>query len=113
MGTKSTRTVTVRRTLEIDVEIECTVTPGEPDHYDRSLGGPGGWSPGCGPEVEIVTISTEKGALLNILDELDQRTIGRIEDDAIEAAAEDEQDERDDYDDRRVDAYRDRMRGID
>jgi hypothetical protein len=33
-----------------------TVSPAESDHYDRSIGGPGGWTPGCSAGVEDVSV---------------------------------------------------------
>lgn len=39
---------------EIDVEITYAYTPGSPDTYDASRGGPGGWDPGSAAEVEFM-----------------------------------------------------------
>lgn len=41
--------------------VEATYTPGSPDTYDASRGGPGGWDPGDGPEIEIVSVKTADG----------------------------------------------------
>ena len=45
-----------RRSVEIEVRIWFTFTPGSPDTYDASRGGPGGWDPGYPPEVEFDSV---------------------------------------------------------
>jgi hypothetical protein len=42
---------------EEEYEITFSFTPGSPDTYDKSRGGPGGWDPGYSAEVEFVSIS--------------------------------------------------------
>ncbi len=105
-----TMTVTICRTIEIDVEIDLEVTAGTSDHYDRSLGGPGGWSPGSPPEAEILEIRSAGGARLNIADELTRAEIASIHDAAVEQAIEADEDAEaaaadDERDRRRDDAY--------
>ena len=43
-------------TLSTEVQLTFTYTPGAPDTYNASIGGPGGWDQGYGPEIEIVQV---------------------------------------------------------
>jgi hypothetical protein len=84
--------VTVMRTIELDVEIDVEIEPGSPDHYNRSIGGPGGWSPGCPPSAEVVEIRSASGSILRVTDELTRAELASIRDAAIEQAGEAEED---------------------
>lgn len=44
--------------ISVLVTFEVTVA-GSPDHYDASIGGPGGWSPGDSPEAVICEVRIE------------------------------------------------------
>jgi hypothetical protein len=46
---------------EVDAKVTFAYTPGAPDTYDASRGGPGGWDPGYPPEVDIVSIEIRDG----------------------------------------------------
>jgi hypothetical protein len=46
---------------EAEYEITFSFTPGSPDTYDKSRGGPGGWDPGYPAEVEFISISPGAG----------------------------------------------------
>ncbi len=71
---------------EIDIDVECEVTPGEPEVRWQRNGDPG-W-PGCGPEVEVLSAKDESGrdwteALL-----ADHVWLARVEERAIENVGE-------------------------
>lgn len=101
------RTVTVGED-EVDVTITADITPGEPDHYDRSIGGPGGWSPGSGPEINDIEIVAEDGTVVDY-DALPPKERNWIADLLIEAACEQEADARSARDDDAYDRWRDRQ----
>lgn len=46
---------------DVEYVITFTYVPGSPDTYDASRGGPGGWDPGYGPEIEFVSIEPDAG----------------------------------------------------
>lgn len=75
------RTLTIATTLELDVEVECRVSPGSRDYFDR---GYGAWLPGDPPEVDILRV------LINGVDvganALSQDEIQSIVDSALEEA---------------------------
>lgn len=43
----------------MEVKLLYTVTWGSGDVYDKSVGGPGGWSPGWPDEVDLVGVEVE------------------------------------------------------
>ena len=81
------RKLTVNTTLELDVEVECSVTPGSRAYFDR---GWGNWLPGDPPEVEILRV------LVNGVDvgtaALGDDQIAAIEEAALEDAGEPDDD---------------------
>ena len=44
-----------------EVRLTYTFSPGSGETYNKSVGGPGGWEPGYGPEIEIFKIEEEHG----------------------------------------------------
>jgi len=42
-----------------ELRIHYTYRPATADHYDPSIGGPGGWTPGDADEVEIIKVEWE------------------------------------------------------
>ena len=91
----------MRRTIEVEVEVVCSVTPGEPEQgRTYACGG----VPASGPEVEIIEATTETGGIdvRRLLTDEDRRA---IEEDATEQAQEaaDEGEDPDDANDRRRD----------
>ena len=51
---------------EVEVRITFTFTPGSPDTYDASRGGPGGWDPGYGPEIEFQSVEKDVGDIFSL-----------------------------------------------
>ena len=43
------------------IEIKFTYLPGYPVSYDPARGGPGGWDPGEGPELELLSAALKDG----------------------------------------------------
>ena len=93
-------------TAALELRVVYTFEPGSRDHYDASIGGPGGWSPGDAPEIEIVQILVEdfdgrgkkvgwKEASAETYDALDTWIETTLIDRLIEAATEDRADEKD------------------
>lgn len=48
---------------EAEYVITYAYTPGSPDTYDASRGGPGGWDPGYAAEVEFISVTPVAGPL--------------------------------------------------
>jgi hypothetical protein len=85
---------------EIELRIWFTFTPGSPDTYDASRGGPGGWDQGYGPEIEFDSVERETAGQWIAAPELEEwaaeylRTKGY--DRAVEEAEEENQPDPDD-----------------
>ncbi len=43
----------------VELQIDYTYSPASGDHYDPSVGGPGGWTPGDAEQFEIIEIREE------------------------------------------------------
>lgn len=41
----------------VDIVVRFTASKGSPAFYDPAIGGPGGWSPGDGPEIDIRSVA--------------------------------------------------------
>jgi hypothetical protein len=98
-------TATVYRTIEIEVECEVEIEPGE-----KAIMWGDNACPGSPPTAEIVSAQTEDG--VDVMKLLTEGDIRAIEDRAIEQAGEDEQDARAAAEDDAADAERDRRRGL-
>ena len=82
------RTVTITRSITIDVEVTCEVRHGTPRPF--GLTPDSKWVPGDEDAVvEILSIASPLGADLDIKDELEKDDAKAIEAAAIEAASDD------------------------
>jgi hypothetical protein len=103
--TMRARKVTIHRTIEIDIEVDCLVTPGNPG---RTYGPPELCYP---PEAADVEIGEVRWAGLVVrADDLDSSDIEAIQDDAIEQAGEDEMAAEEYAAEQAAEARRERMR---
>jgi hypothetical protein len=92
---------------EEDFRVVCSLTPGESEiRWGDSA------RPGCGPEVEILSIAEDApgGAERPDLLGLVQRDFDLISERAVEAASDDDEDDWDAEQDRRCDEARDERR---
>lgn len=97
------RTVTVTKTITLEVDVTCTVSPAFSGRGERGL------SLGEPPEpahATIASITSQLGAALNIVDELDAEDRKAIEAAAIEAASDDAEADREAADEALADARR-------
>lgn len=70
---------------ETSIDVECKVTPGSRDYFDRSFGN---WLPGDPPEVEILSARSEDGKDWTDEIESDAAWLDRVETSAMESANE-------------------------
>ncbi len=74
--------------IETDIDVECEVTPGEPEVRWQRNGDPG-W-PGCGPEVEVLSAKSDDGRDWTETLLADRAWLARVEERAVEALSEDD-----------------------
>ncbi len=85
----------------VEYEVEADFNPGEKDHFDPRVGGPGGWTPGSAPYLEEVRVywsRPDRKAGLPVRErrpELDDL----VDEDALLELAREDEDEANDPDD--------------